>query len=67
MAAHGAAHRAPRSADRARQILGFGDAAEPTRAAEAEANSPYASVKDQPEYAREQDVRDEYFKQADPA
>ncbi|QYN19338.1 hypothetical protein K1T34_43070 [Amycolatopsis sp. DSM 110486] len=38
----------------ARQVLGFGDTAQlAARAAEAEATSAYASVKYQPEYARE--------------
>jgi len=49
-------------------VLGFGDTDElAARAAEAEQRSHYASVKYQPEYAREQDVRDGYYKQTTPA
>ena len=49
--------------DLARQVLGFGDTdALAARAAEVEKNSNWASVLYQPEYAREQDVRDGYYK-----
>ncbi|ANS32598.1 FADH(2)-dependent monooxygenase TftD (plasmid) [Rhodococcus opacus] len=52
--------------DLARQVLGFGDtAALAARAAEVEKNSNWASVLYQPEYAREQDVRDGYYKAAE--
>ncbi|MBN9113333.1 MAG: 2,4,6-trichlorophenol monooxygenase [Pseudonocardia sp.] len=51
--------------DLAREVLGFGDTeALAARAAEAEQRSHYASVRYQPEYAREQDVRDGYYKDA---
>ncbi|MDV7089114.1 4-hydroxyphenylacetate 3-hydroxylase N-terminal domain-containing protein [Rhodococcus opacus] len=52
--------------DLARQVLGFGDtAALAARAAEVEKKSNWASVAYQPEYAREQDVRDGYYKTAE--
>lgn len=52
----------------AREVLAFGDTEQlAARAAEAEQRSHYASVKYQPEYAREQDVRDGYHKQVTPA
>ncbi|MGE0841460.1 4-hydroxyphenylacetate 3-hydroxylase family protein [Pseudonocardia sp.] len=51
--------------DLARQVLGFGDTeALAARAAEAEQRSHYASVRYQPEYAREQDVREGYYKES---
>jgi len=51
------------STDLARQFLGFGDTeALAARAPEVEMNSHWASVAYQPEYAREQDVRDGYQK-----
>ncbi|REE71031.1 4-hydroxyphenylacetate 3-monooxygenase [Rhodococcus wratislaviensis] len=52
--------------DLARQVLGFGDTeALAARAAEVEKNSNWASVAYQPEYAREQDVRDGYYKETE--
>ncbi|MFD9667304.1 4-nitrophenol 4-monooxygenase/4-nitrocatechol 2-monooxygenase oxygenase component [Rhodococcus sp. NPDC059968] len=52
--------------DLARQVLGFGDTeALAARAAEVEQKSNWASVAYQPEYAREQDVRDGYYKAAE--
>ena len=46
----------------ARDVLGFGDTAElGKRAEEAEKASHYASVRFQPEYARNQDVHDGYI------
>ena len=48
----------------ARDVLGFGDTeALAARAADAEKRSNYASVRYQPEYAREQDVRDGYYRE----
>jgi 4-nitrophenol 2-monooxygenase / 4-nitrocatechol 4-monooxygenase, oxygenase component len=47
----------------ARDVLGFGDAEELARRAEEaeQANAAYANVRYQPEYAREQDVRQGYY------
>jgi aromatic ring hydroxylase len=46
----------------ARDVLGFGDAEElARRAEEAQRDAAYANVRYQPEYAREQDVRDGYY------
>jgi len=48
----------------ARDVLGFGDSEQlAARAVEAEQRSHYASVRYQPEYAREQDVQAGYFRE----
>jgi aromatic ring hydroxylase len=49
----------------ARDVLGFGDSEQlAARAVEAEKRSHYASVRYQPEYAREQDVQEGYFRES---